>query len=90
MPEDLTDHDLLTTQTAILGSVRDTLNDIKRDNRDDHKIINEKLDRKVNNKLFYFVICIITSCLIGITVYAGKTKNEVTKNTTCIERLEKN
>jgi len=90
MIEDQSDHDLLITQTAILGSVRDTLDTIKKDNREDHKTITDKLDRKVNNKLFYFIIAIIVSCMVGLAGYASKTKNDVIKNTTCIEKLEEN
>jgi len=82
------DHDLLTEQSVILQNVSETLAGIKTDNKEDHAIINGKLDFKVNNSLFRWTIGFIIFSIMALTAYAGITRNHVIKNTTCIEKLE--
>ncbi len=56
-------------------------------NEKEHAEIFRELRKKVPMSLFFFVVAIIVSCLLGLAAYSGDTKEDVIKNTTCIERM---
>lgn len=85
-----TDHDLLIKNGETLKKLCGNINELKINNKDEHRDINNKLNNTLSNKLFYFFAIIMISCIMGLTAYVGVIKNEVVKNTTCIERIEKN
>jgi len=85
-----TDHDLLIKNGETLKKLCGSITELKGNNKEEHKDINNKLNNTIHNKLFYFFSAIMISCIIGLTAYVGTIKNEVVKNSTCIENIQKN
>lgn len=56
-------------------------------NEKEHAEIFRELRKKVPMPLFLFVVAIVISCMLGLATYSGATKEDVIKNTVCIERI---
>ena len=84
-----TDHDILIEMQVTLKKLCDTLAEVKKDNKEDHQTISNDLKTKISNKLFFWSTGIVVAIVMSLTAYTGVVKNEVVKNTTCIERIEK-
>jgi len=89
--ENLTDRELLIQNSLEIKNLCREFNEFKNDNAKEHELIFTKLDAlmngKVSNTLFYFTISVIITAILSLTAYTGVVKNEVVKNTTCIEQL---
>lgn len=90
--ENMTERELLVQQAGTLAKLCTTITKLEGDNKSEHNSITEKVDglvyKKVSYRLFFWLSGIIILCLMSLTAYTGITKNEVVKNTTCIEKLE--
>ena len=88
-----TERDLIIQQGAAIENLCDMFKEFKINNEAEHKEIFEKLDKitdgKVSNKLFFWVLGFIILFLFSLSGFTGMIKNDVTKNTVCIEKLEK-
>lgn len=91
--ENLSERDLIIQQGRDIKNLCKAFEDFKDDNAMGHKLIFQKLDelteKKVSNRLFFFAMGLIITFIVGLTAYTGTIKNEVVKNTTCIERIDK-
>lgn len=83
------DHDILIEMQVTLKKLCETLGEVKKDNKEDHQAIAKDLKTKISNRLFFWSTGIIIAILMSLTAYTGVIKNDVVKNTTCIERIEK-
>lgn len=89
--EAMTDRELLIQQSKDIESLCNAFKEFKESNAEEHKLIFEKLDilseGKISNKLFFFTISFILIALVSLTAYTGTIKNDVIKNTVCIEKI---
>ena len=87
--ENMTEREILIKQAGVLEKLCDALRTLTKNNKDEHKAITDKVEKvtdgKVSNWLFFPIISLIVLSIIGLTAYVGTMKNEVVKNTTCVE-----
>ena len=84
---------VLIQQTEAIKNLCRSFDEFKEDNKQEHKNIKDKLealaDSKVSFPLFFFTILIIIGFLSGLVVYTGELKNNVVKNETKIQQIQK-
>ena len=84
MADQLTEREMLIKHGEILKTICINLNELKKENSDEHLALNKKLDDiekdKVSNSIFFWVVGFIIIALVSLTAYTGALKNDVVKN----------
>jgi hypothetical protein len=91
--DNLSDRDLLIQNATNVENLCSQFEELKKDNKTEHetlfKLLDGQANSKVSNKLFFFIIGFIILSIVTLTGYVGSLSNDVTKNSTCIERIER-
>ena len=93
------DRDLLIQTATNTENLCTQFKNLKEENKKDHEAIREDnketfatifslFEKRVPNWVFFPIIIIIVGGLISLAAYTSKIKNDVAKNTVCIEKLE--
>jgi len=90
--ENLTERELLIETITNVENLCKKFESFKEDNKGEHAtlftLLGDQATNKVSNRLFFFSIALIITALLSLTAYTGIIKNDVVKNTVCIEKLE--